>query len=168
MICEQFSECIAKNCAEPTDRCSKCRSESSDSNISSSENGRRYNLRNDKMCRVINFLIDGGVYVNENGINKCDRLYCVKDKDDLMLIYIEFKGTNVRHALEQLYDTARRHKKEIGNGRYFFRAICKGAPKIGNDSKCIEIKKRMLREFDSFPVVKENEINEKISEFTSK
>lgn len=162
MICDKFGECI-NNQIKKDSKCGSCRNESKSSNITCKENGRRYNLNNDKGLKVVNFLIDGGVYVNES-IGKCDRMYFIKDESNPKFIFIELKGKDVKHGLEQLLETAKRHKTIIANNRSFFRLVCSGAPKIANDQKCIDLKREIYRLFKSVPTIKGNEIDEKYSE----
>ncbi|MBO6193241.1 MAG: hypothetical protein J6O00_03570 [Clostridiales bacterium] len=162
MICSKFEECIEQyKCIDKS--CLVCRSENSAHNITSKENGRRYNLINDKRLRVVNYLIDGGVYREENDKTKCDRLYVVFDQPRLTVIFVELKGKSIKHALEQLKDTAVRHKSMLSEKRTAFRVVCSGAPKIGNDPQIINLKKCIFREFNTFPIIKENNLDEAYS-----
>ena len=163
MVCDMFASCLLDERQGDSSQCDSCRSESCYPIISCSENGRRYKLRNDCGYNVKNYLIDGGVYVNENSMNKCDRLFLVHDPDKCTAILIELKGKNVYHALEQLYDTAYRYRKELTEFRVRFRIVCKSVPNMANDSKTIKLKKDMLQMFGSIPMVREYEYEERYS-----
>ena len=166
MICDRFDKCLSLTQEKIGERCIECRKISNDSNITCEEKGRRYNLQNDKKLDVINFLIDGGVYDKESQ-SKCDRLYYVFDKPKSSAIFIELKGKDVKHALEQLMVTVSTHKELFANDRKYFRIVCSGVPKIANDKKCIKIKEILLKNFNSIPLIRERVINEKYSVMVS-
>lgn len=155
MICDQFSSCLLKDQSNGSNRCNKCRSEDCRSIITCKENGKRYILHNDEKYTVSDFLVDGGVFVNEVGLNKCDRLVLVQDPDRFTVFLIELKGKNVRHAIEQLYDTAHMYKKELVKMRTRFRVVCTSVPNMANDSKTTQLKEEIYRVFGSLPVVRE-------------
>ena len=163
MICKSFVECLSLEKKKSDERCEKCKEISSNTNIPCKEKGRRYTLQNDKKLTIANFWIDGGVYVDKTE-SKCDRLYYIVDEPKTTVIFIELKGRDIKHALEQLIATATQFKGVFENDRKFFRIVCSGAPKIANDKKCIKLKETILKLFKTMPLIKEMKIEEKYSE----
>ncbi len=159
MVCDKFEKCIIASESDGSARCLQCRCENSDSNISCHENGKRYNLCNDMNLFITNFLIDGGVYEHKDKSSRCDRLYVVSEAKKTA-IFIELKGKNCHHALEQLYNTADRHRKLLVGMRVRFRIICSGAPNMGNDPKSIKLKRIISMEYGVLPLIKEKNYTE--------
>lgn len=71
-------------------------------NISISENRKKYLLHNDLRNNMAVFHVDGAMVQDKNTI-KCDNL--VLDTIGMKAIFVELKGTNLAHALQQINQT---------------------------------------------------------------
>lgn len=164
MVCDHFYKCLDNAPENLKNNCKKCRLDCAYRRISCEENKRKYILNNDLGYRVIKLRIDGGVIYNEENFKRCDWLYFVHDdKLKKTVFFIELKGKDIYHALEQLYETATFYKEGFINCRIFFRVVCSSAPRIENNSNIINLKKKIIKEFNSTPIIKVNKLEEKYS-----
>lgn len=126
--CSHFNMCVISNDTRPIIKCS--------------ENRKSYTLNNANGLLVQNYHIDSGVIKDAN-YEKCDYAIHIPQKD--VLILIELKGTSYLHAIEQITSTIRLCSVNFKNKRIYARIISQGVPNIQNDSKCINLKKLLLK-----------------------
>lgn len=116
------------------------------------EKGKSYTF-DQSVCRkqwpIISLHIDGGI-IDSNNYNKCDYAYVLLDRINGgkgRIIFIELKGGNVNHAIQQLEasismdifkDLNREYKKIYG------RIVSSSVPKI-RDGSYIELQKRLRK-----------------------
>lgn len=74
------------------------------SEISTTERGIKYVLKLLPDLNCACFQVDGNL-INDAKKDKCDRLILIDDDNFLAEIYIELKGVDVNHAVDQLEDT---------------------------------------------------------------
>lgn len=115
--------------------------------ISTGERGIKYilNLSPDLNCAC--FQIDGNL-INDANKDKCDRLILVDDDNFLAEIYIELKGVDVNHAVDQLEDTL---KDDLFKNTLYTirkaRIVSKSVPSNASRSKIEKAKLRFLKQF---------------------
>ena len=81
--------------------------------VSVSENGTKYRLATDDKCSAV-FQIDEYIIKKEEG-RKCDKLILVRKdstakEEDWTELFVELKGKDILHAIEQLRDTLKNPK----------------------------------------------------------
>ncbi|MCM1103016.1 MAG: hypothetical protein NC409_02825 [Clostridium sp.] len=118
------------------------------------ERGKRYALVNDKGCLVTLYHMDGGMIKDEEGIQKCDYLYTVREEECLTAIFVELKGKDVSHAIAQIRASIDRYG-EVLNSRIFARIICKSVPRLYNDPSVRNLKKELRGKYRGGMVIAE-------------
>lgn len=94
--------------------------------------------------------VDGGI-INDNRI-RCDYLfYDTKRKEH----YLELKGSDIGHALEQIISTINILGKNIYKDSKVSFIICTRHPQM--DSKIQKLKKKIMKEYNSKLIVKAKE-----------
>ena len=101
MICKDVKSC-SKKMLNSKSWCNECRSETKEPNVVRRERGKRYNLVNPQRLPVIVFKMDGGIVRNEQSTPKCDWLYVIANNQNKATVFVELKGKDVKHALEQI------------------------------------------------------------------
>ena len=71
----------------------------------SSENGCKHEAKNPSRKVVRQFMVDGGVFPKGSGPLRCDWL--ILNDTDQHAYYIELKGSDIPHAIEQIEATIR-------------------------------------------------------------
>ena len=89
-------------------------------NISISENRKKYLLHNDLRNNMAVFHVDGAMVQDKNTI-KCDNL--VLDTTGMKAIFVELKGTDLAHALQQINQTIDMMKEDIQNCNKYARIV---------------------------------------------
>ena len=142
MICNKLRECVGAhfsgesalwdcpngegNCIQSFDKRNR---------ITCGENGKRYTYVNTRGLDVLNYRMDGGVIKQDGtvpqGTVKCDHVIVVKDASPLA-VFVELKGTDVSHALEQISETMKRESALVkSSARVYARIVMTGSvPKI--------------------------------------
>ena len=159
MVCKRVRECSEKEC-KLYGWCQECRLETNNINVSCSERGKKYNVQNPKKVAIVKFRIDGGIVRDEKDTCKCDYLYCIKDKENPTTIFVELKGKNVCHALEQIQYSLSMFSKEFDGTRKLSRIICGSVPKMSNDSKAMRIRKQIKQQYNAELLIRENKFDE--------
>lgn len=70
--------------------------------ISVSENGKRYSVEVKSQRQSSVFQVDGQIICNGN---KCDKFIALEDGNDCTAIFVELKGKDISHAIDQLKAT---------------------------------------------------------------
>jgi hypothetical protein len=119
---------------------SKSRCEPNQRMIVSSEKGCTHRANNVLLSAVRHFQIDGDV-VRDPQILKCD--YLLLNDDVKTAYFIELKGSDIQHAIEQLECTLRIFKHELFEYRALFRVVYKtGSTHSVRSSAVTEWKKK--------------------------
>ena len=152
MICDNLYECcenkqfICKNkinCIEYRD--------SRDQAVCT-EKGKRYNLINDKKFEIALFHMDGGIVCCEENEPKCDYLYIVYDQQCPTAIFVELKGKDIRHAINQLKKSIDRYGLGLKK-RICARIVCNSVPRLYNDPLVKNFKKELMKRYKNGTLV---------------
>ena len=120
MICNKLTQCYKKriynkvlsDCSNPNVKCVLFSDDISRPKCE--EKGKTYILDNTMNNHVVCFKVDGGIIADDKNVpqrtERCDYMFCINNHDDLCVILIELKGTNVSKALEQLHKTCELYK----------------------------------------------------------
>lgn len=98
-------------------------------NISISENRKKYLLHNDLSNYIAVFHVDGAMVQDKNTI-KCDNL--VLDTTGMKAIFVELKGTDLAHALQQIKQTIDMMKEDIHNCNKYARIVTSNRTNVPN------------------------------------
>lgn len=169
MICSDFVQCaeqqepigchkaVDKSCLEYCDQRKVC---------TCSERKKTYTLTNDLEFTVSKYHIDGGLVCDEQNTRRCDYMFVCRDNlQRILQIFIELKGTDVIHAMEQLDSSISMLRLPIGDGKKAkVRAVCvcESVPNIQNDPRGYSIRKNFMKNGIDF-VPMSRKANEKIS-----
>lgn len=140
-ICDRKSDCLVY-----CDKRSKAVCE---------EKGKRYELVNDKGGLVALRHVDGGMIRGEDGIRKCDYLYTVLEEERSTAVFVELKGKDIPHAVNQIRASVDRYGKQLG-GRIFARIICKSVPRLYNDPAIRNLKRELRNQYQGDMAISEN------------
>jgi len=117
------------------------------SEISTAERGIKYVLKLLPDLNCACFQVDGNL-INDAKKDKCDRLILIDDDNFLAEIYIELKGVDVNHAVDQLEDTL---KDDLFQNTLYTirraRIVSKSVPSNASRSKIEKAKRRFLKKF---------------------
>lgn len=108
------------------------------------ENKKQYRLQN-KGDVIAVYQVDGQM-VDASDVVKCDNL--IVDVISLLAILVELKGTDLRHALEQIEGTYARFSPVLGRYRVFGRIITSprtNVPNLKTDPQYMRIQKAFMR-----------------------
>lgn len=143
MICNQLENCI-RNTNETCAKETQCILFTDARPIVKCEERRKkYHLANDiDGVRVRKYKLDKGIVQNEAGFDACDNLLAVYNEEIPKLIFVELKGSDYKHALEQLYGTIRHFIPELNEHRIYARIVhTQGIPKIGNSGMQVDLER---------------------------
>lgn len=156
MICNRLKECVEEcfaGCApsECVNRKSDCiQSCDKRSQVTCIEKNKRYTYLNTRGVDVVNYHMDGGVIKQDRavpqGTVKCDHVIVVRDERPTA-IFVELKGTDVIHALEQIRATIQRECALVNVCAKIYARIVmmSSAPKIQTTREYMELYKLILR-----------------------
>ena len=138
MICSRIVDCYNNQ-----NRCNNIEI-SCKSQIVSLENNKRYCLVNSDKSLVGKAHIDCGCIVDNNA-KKCDYLLEFSNSRNQMIgVFVELKGSDFSRALSQIDATLDYYSAKFN--KCFARIVCSsGARFLTADSKCIALKKRILK-----------------------
>lgn len=97
--------------------------------ISISENRKKYLLHNDLRNNMAVFHVDGAMVQDKNTI-KCDNL--VLDTTGMKAIFVELKGTDLAHALQQINQTIDMMRDDISNCTKYARIVTSNRTNVPN------------------------------------
>ncbi|MCI8392081.1 MAG: hypothetical protein HFI35_15750 [Roseburia sp.] len=168
MICKQLGLCIEdKNkacrtetdCIEFTDKRTSVKCE---------EKRKKYCLNNDRGARIRKYHVDNGIVKNEREQWACDNLLAVYDGDQTGMIFVELKGTDFKHAVEQTYETIVRFLPELKHKKLYGRIVhTQGVPRLGNSGPIVDLE-RLLRKNGGNLKMHEWILNEDVSRLDEK
>lgn len=169
MICRQLENCI-RDTNETCEREKQCIAFTDDRPIVKCEERRKkYNLENDvDGVRVRKYTMDKGIVQNEAGFDACDNLLAVYGEEIPKLIFVELKGSDYKHAVEQLYGTIRHFIPELKKHHIYARIVhTQGIPRIGNSGIQVDLE-RAVRNRGGNLKAREWNLQEKLSEIDLK
>lgn len=111
--------------------------------ITSSENKKTHKLYNDNLNEIYQFKVDGDI-VTDDSI-RCD--YIVENATNKILYIIELKGSDLKHAVEQIEATINRFSTSIRNYCLYPRIVCKSNTHKIEDSLIIRFKKKYANKY---------------------
>ena len=169
MVCKQLAACIAdtytsckreRECIEYTDSRSTVRCE---------EHRKKYLLKNDmQKVRIRKYRLDHGIVKDEKGFDACDNLLAVYDGENPKLIFVELKGNDLKHAIEQVYLNIQHFVPELKKNRFYARIVhTQGIPRIGNSGKQVDLE-GAVRSRGGNLKMKEWTLSESLSELDNK
>lgn len=121
-----------------------------DSNITLSEYNRSITFENKDRVDVIKVHIDGEVCTTNTTI-RCD--YLITDKDEHHEIFIELKGKNIPHAIDQIRQSISDYGEyEEGRSAYIICSKCHPSIRTSIQAK----KTKLLKDFNTKLNIKEN------------
>lgn len=126
------------------------------------EKGKRYNLVNDKHYLIALFHMDGGIVRSEKNIPKCDFLYVVYDQACPTAIFVELKGKDIKHAVNQLKASIDRFGKTMKR-RICARVVCSSVPRLYNDPIVKKLKKELAGQYNGTLLIFEKNMDEEYS-----
>ncbi|MCT7971024.1 hypothetical protein [Laspinema olomoucense] len=125
--------------------------------ITAQENGRKYIFNNFSQRRVCKVRVDDCVITSQEQC-KCDYLFIVCNPEQVeeeklqsleQLYFVELKGKDLIHAVEQLTQTIDHFKPPLNQAQVFGRVVLSKSPSvksIENDAKVVRLKK-LLRKY---------------------
>lgn len=126
-------------------------------NISISENRKKYLLHNDLSNYIAVFHVDGAM-VQDNDKIKCDNLLI--DATGMKAIFVELKGTDLAHALQQINQTIDMMRDDISDCTKYARIVTSNRTNVPN----IRANPEYIKLYKKAEVkISANSIEEKIS-----
>ncbi len=107
----------------------KCSTESTDKNIVVSENRAKFTLQNRSAKKVTTVTVDGCLITDNNKL-KCDYLFEVESDKRQEVIFVELKGKNVDHAIDQIESTITETKVRYKTFSKISFVVCRSVPKM--------------------------------------
>ena len=104
--------------------------------------------------------MDGGIINNEPNVSKCDYLYGIRDSANPTAIFIELKGKDIPHALDQVKNSITRFARCFENHRIYARIICKSVPRLFNDPSIQNYNKLLRKQYHGNLIIKETNFDE--------
>lgn len=148
-VCKNEKECIKYRDYRPEAVCE--------------EKGKKYNLLNDEHCKIALYRMDGGIICDEKNVLKCDFLYIVYDQNCPTAVFVELKGKDIKHAVDQLKASIDRYGKVLGR-RVCARIICSSVPRLYNDPIVKKMKKELAKQYKGTLLIFEKSKKERYSE----
>lgn len=126
-------------------------------NISISENRKKYLLHNNLSNYIAVFHVDGAM-VQDNDKIKCDNLLI--DATGMKAIFVELKGTDLAHALQQINQTIDMMRDDISDCTKYARIVTSNRTNVPN----IRANPEYIKLYKKAEVkISANSIEEKIS-----
>lgn len=141
MVCKQLAACIGDT-NEPCKKEKICIDYTDDrSTVKCEEKRKRYLLNNDlEKVRIRKYKLDKGIVKNEPGFDACDNLLIIYDGTDPKLVFVELKGTDLKHAVAQVYKTIQYFGTQLKKNRIYARIVhTQGIPRIGNSGQQVDL-----------------------------
>lgn len=150
MNCDKFDTCI-RALESTRNKYQRCSSEECLMSLDSrsiavfEENKKKYRLRNPEPDLLARYQVDGAMLQDQDNI-KCDNL--VIDLDKKIAIFVELKGTDLRHALAQIDSTVNRLCGGLKGYRMYSRIVTSSrtnVPNIKTYPPYVQLQKKMMR-----------------------
>ncbi len=97
------------------------------------ENNKKYRLENPKGNLLASFHVDGGM-IRSKKIMKCDHL--LLDFNSRKSILVELKGTDLKHAFEQIENTLMRFASVLSRYKVYARIVTSSRTNVPNIKAC--------------------------------
>ena len=107
--------------------------------------------------------IDGGMIYGETNVSKCDFLYIIYDPDNPTAVFVELKGRDVSHAVQQLKETIDRYGTVLKR-RICARIVCSSVPRLHNDPIVKNLRKELMKRYRGNLIIFEKNKDEKYSD----
>lgn len=130
------SGCLSTDCLSSFDTRSK---------VVVEENKKKYELINDQHEKVGCFHVDGGM-IKSKGSVKCDNLLI--DINSKVAVFVELKGTDLKHALEQVDATMKSLSLGLAGYRTYARIVTSNRTNVPDIHACpqyIALNRKILR-----------------------
>ncbi len=163
MICDKLSDCCSNGSFACTNKGNCVVYRDCRSNATCAEKGKRYNLINDGGYTISLFHVDGGMISGVQDVQKCDFLYVVFDSECPTAIFVELKGTDIRHAIQQIKETIDRYGTALQR-RICARIVCSTVPRLYNDPSVSKLRKELMKHYNGNLKISEKNMDEKYSE----
>lgn len=141
MICKQLEACIG-NANEPCKKEKDCIVYTDNRRtVKCEEKRKKYLLNNDlDKVRIRKYKLDKGIVKDETGFDACDNLLAIYDGSNPQLVFVELKGHDLKHAIEQVYKTIQYFGPQLKEKRIYARIVhTQGIPKIGNSGIQVDL-----------------------------
>lgn len=163
MICDNLRDCCADDqyACENGDKCIIYKDFRPQAVCE--EKGKRYNLLNDRHCKIALFHVDGGLIRDERNVPKCDFLYVVYDQNCPTAIFVELKGKDIKHAINQLRESIDRYGRVLER-RICARIVCSSVPRLYNDPIVKNMKKELTSQYKGTLLIFEKNRKERYSD----
>ncbi len=163
MICDKLYECCENDgfTCENKGRCIVYNDFRK--NAVCEEKKKRYNIVNDKNCRIALFHVDGGMIYGEANEHKCDFMYIIYDSDNPTAVFVELKGSDISHAVQQLKETISRYGTGLKR-RICARIVCSSVPRLHNDPIVKNLKKELMKHYNGNLIIFEKNRDENYSD----
>ncbi|SHJ45090.1 hypothetical protein [Pseudobutyrivibrio xylanivorans] len=168
-MCDLFTDCVENIQLKsiPHTNCSSLNCfEHSDTrkNVKVEENKKKYLINNSLAKKLTVLKVDGGM-IDNSSQTKCD--YLVLQIEDKISIFVELKGSDVKHAFEQLSETINSMNACLEDYSVYARVICSSKQNVPNYNACpqyVKLKK-ILKKHDGDLEIKSMELTEDIAKF---
>lgn len=163
MICNKLRECCENDgfVCENKERCIVYKDFRK--NAVCEEKKKRYNIVNDKNCMIALYHVDGGMIYGEANVQKCDFMYLIYDSDNPTVVFVELKGSDIYHAVQQLKETIDRYGAELQR-RICARIVCSSVPRLHNDPIVKNLRKELMKRYNGSLTIFEKNKDEKYSD----
>jgi hypothetical protein len=165
MVSNIFGRCHREFSQDTTALKSHCREKclkyrDTRSNAKVEEKGKSIVFENPDNMEVVCYRVDGGIVGQDSC--KCDNLLLFVD--NRQAIFIELKGVNVLHALEQINTAVNLLGKDLSDFEWHGRIIASSCiPNIQNDSKFVVLLKDLKKHNSNATLIlRENKQKEKV------
>lgn len=163
MICEKLSSCYS----DPTYACerkSDClKQRDTRENVTCVEKKKRYNLINHERFETVVYHVDGGLIKDEQNTVKCDYLYGIGDPEKPSTIFIELKGTDLKHAIKQIKNSVMLFAPSFPGHRIYGRIVSGAVPNMQNDPAIQNLDKELRKRYNGKLSIFRNSVDERYS-----
>ena len=134
------------------------------STVKVEENNKKYIIKNSLIKNLTVLKIDGGM-VEDSNQQKCD--YLILQLEDKISIFVELKGSDVKHAFDQLAETINSMNNTMGNYTAFARVVCSTKQNVPNFNAGPQYVKliKLLKKYNGNLEIKSITLTEDIASF---
>ncbi|MCR5313678.1 MAG: hypothetical protein K6E54_08605 [Bacteroidaceae bacterium] len=152
---KQHSKCDCGDCLKNSDTRSTVKVE---------ENNKKYIIKNSLTKKLTVLKVDGGM-IEDASRQKCD--YLVIQLEDKISIFVELKGSDVKHAFEQLTETINSMHNNLKDHSVYARVVCSTKQNVPNYNACPQYVRliKLLKKYNGDLEIKSRELTDDISSF---
>lgn len=166
MICEKLSSCYSDP-IYPCERKSVClKHRDARKNVTCEEKKKRYNLINHERFETAVYHVDGGLIKDEQNVIKCDYLYGIGDPKNPSAIFIELKGTDLKHAVRQINNSVLLFAPSLPGHRIFGRIVSGAVPNMQNDPAVQKLDKELRKRYNGKLKIFRDSVDEEYSKLS--